>query len=78
MKIGGDWTRIHADSLSVNSSFYYCAAFFNFGFLNFVLQKAMTAAGFSIYDDEWWHFNDLSDPAALAGTPVFGREIGLP
>jgi D-alanyl-D-alanine dipeptidase len=42
-----------------------------------LLQKAMTAAGFSIYDDEWWHFNDLSDPAALAGVPVFGREIGL-
>lgn len=41
------------------------------------LQKAMTAAGFSIYNDEWWHFNDLSNPAALAGDPVFGRAIGL-
>ena len=41
------------------------------------LQQAMTAAGFSIYDDEWWHFNDLSDPAALAGRPVFGWQIGL-
>jgi D-alanyl-D-alanine dipeptidase len=43
-----------------------------------LLQNAMTSAGFSIYDDEWWHFNDLSDPAALAGRPVFGRQIGLP
>ena len=42
-----------------------------------LLQKAMTSAGFSIYDDEWWHFNDLSDTAALEGIPVFGREIGL-
>jgi D-alanyl-D-alanine dipeptidase len=42
-----------------------------------LLQQAMTSAGFSVYDDEWWHFNDLSDPAALAGTPVFGRAIGL-
>jgi zinc D-Ala-D-Ala dipeptidase len=42
-----------------------------------LLQQAMTQAGFSIYSDEWWHFNDLSDPAALTGQPVFGREIGL-
>ncbi len=41
-----------------------------------LLQKTMTSAGFTIYDDEWWHFNDLSDPAALAGTPVWGWEIG--
>lgn len=43
-----------------------------------LLQKAMTAAGFSIYADEWWHFNDLSDPAQLAGPPVFGKDLGLP
>lgn len=42
------------------------------------LQRAMTGAGFSVYEDEWWHFNDLSDPAVLAGPPVFGRGIGLP
>jgi len=42
-----------------------------------LLQKAMTGAGFSIYDDEWWHFNDLTNPAALAGPPVSGKEIGL-
>lgn len=42
-----------------------------------LLQKAMTGAGFSIYADEWWHFNDLTNPAALAGPPVSGKEIGL-
>ena len=42
-----------------------------------LLQKAMTTAGFSIYSDEWWHFNDLTEPAVLAGDPVFGRELGL-
>ena len=42
-----------------------------------LLQKAMTSAGFSIYADEWWHFNDLSDPAVLAGPPVFGASLGL-
>lgn len=42
-----------------------------------VLQDAMTAAGFSIYTGEWWHFNDLSDPAAFERAPVFGRELGL-
>ena len=42
-----------------------------------LLQQAMTAAGFSLYADEWWHFNDLSDASALAGRPIFGREIGL-
>ena len=42
-----------------------------------LLQRAMTTAGFSLYRDEWWHFNDLSDPAALSGQPVFGKEIGL-
>ena len=41
------------------------------------LQQAMTSAGFSLYADEWWHFNDLSDPVALSGPPVFGRELGL-
>ncbi len=42
-----------------------------------LLQKAMTGAGFSIYADEWWHFNDPSDPAVLAGPPVFGESLGL-
>ena len=42
-----------------------------------LLQQAMTFAGFSIYEDEWWHFNDLSNPAALAGPPVYGRDLGL-
>jgi D-alanyl-D-alanine dipeptidase len=42
-----------------------------------LLQRAMTSAGFSPYQDEWWHFNDLSDPAALSGQPVFGKDIGL-
>lgn len=41
------------------------------------LQEAMTRAGFSIYPDEWWHFNDLSDPAVLRGPPIFGRDLGL-
>jgi len=41
------------------------------------LQQAMTSAGFSIYADEWWHFNDLSDPVVLSGAPVFGRDPGL-
>lgn len=43
-----------------------------------LLQKVMKDAGFSIYADEWWHFNDLSDPAALQGKPVFGKDLGLP
>jgi D-alanyl-D-alanine dipeptidase len=42
------------------------------------LQEAMTAAGFSMYADEWWHFNDLSDSTVFDHPPVFGREIGLP
>ncbi|MES2466322.1 MAG: M15 family metallopeptidase [Verrucomicrobiota bacterium] len=41
------------------------------------LQQAMTSAGFSLYADEWWHFNDMSDPAVLSGPPVFGRHLGL-
>ncbi len=41
------------------------------------LQQAMTSAGFSIYADEWWHFNDLSDPEVLSGPPVSGRSLGL-
>lgn len=43
-----------------------------------LLQKAMRDAGFSVYSGEWWHFNDLSDPAQLDGPPVFGRDLGLP
>lgn len=42
-----------------------------------LLQDAMTAAGFSIYADEWWHFNDLSDPASLTQKPVLGKDLGL-
>jgi len=42
------------------------------------LQDAMTAAGFSVYPDEWWHFNDLSDPYTLSSPPIFGRDLGLP
>ena len=42
-----------------------------------LLQGAMTGAGFTIYADEWWHFNDLGNPAVLAGPPVFGRSLGL-
>ena len=42
-----------------------------------LLQQAMTTAGFSIYNGEWWHFNDLSNSDVLAGQPVFGRELGL-
>jgi D-alanyl-D-alanine dipeptidase len=42
-----------------------------------LLQEVMTRAGFSIYPDEWWHFNDLSNPAAVKGPPLFGRELGL-
>ena len=42
------------------------------------LQQAMISAGFSIYADEWWHFNDLSNPAVFTGPPVFGRALGLP
>lgn len=42
-----------------------------------LLQKVMVEAGFSLYDGEWWHFNDLSDPAALTGKPVFGKDLGL-
>jgi D-alanyl-D-alanine dipeptidase len=41
-----------------------------------LLQEAMMSAGFSLYAGEWWHFNDLSDPAALTGRPVFGRDLG--
>jgi D-alanyl-D-alanine dipeptidase len=42
------------------------------------LQEAMTAAGFTVYADEWWHFNDLSDPYTLSRPPIFGRDLGLP
>lgn len=42
------------------------------------LQQAMTEAGFSLYEAEWWHFNDLGDPALHDRPPVFGRELGLP
>lgn len=42
-----------------------------------ILQESMTKAGFTIYADEWWHFNDLSNPAVFAGPPVFGRDLGL-
>ena len=37
----------------------------------------MTHAGSSLYSSEWWHFSDLTDPASLAGQPVFGSELGL-
>ncbi|MDB6071241.1 MAG: putative D-alanyl-D-alanine dipeptidase [Verrucomicrobiales bacterium] len=43
-----------------------------------LLQKAMTDAGFSLYEDEWWHFNDLTRPALLNGPPTHGATIGLP
>ncbi len=42
-----------------------------------LLQKAMTTAGFSVYTGEWWHFNDLTNPAALTGRPIYGQELGL-
>ncbi|MFN0126028.1 MAG: M15 family metallopeptidase [Verrucomicrobiales bacterium] len=42
------------------------------------LQLAMTEAGFSLYEAEWWHFNDLGDPVLHDRPPVFGRELGLP
>ena len=41
------------------------------------LQSAMTAAGFTIYEAEWWHFNDLTNPAVFRGPPIFGRDLGL-
>lgn len=43
-----------------------------------LLQEAMLAAGFSIYAEEWWHFNDLSDPKVLEGPPIYGHLLGLP
>jgi D-alanyl-D-alanine dipeptidase len=43
-----------------------------------ILQEVMTRSGFSVYPDEWWHFNDLSNPAALKGAPIFGRDLGMP
>jgi hypothetical protein len=42
-----------------------------------ILRKAMVHGGFMPIQYEWWHFNDLSDPAALSGQPVFGKDIGL-
>jgi D-alanyl-D-alanine dipeptidase len=42
-----------------------------------LLQEAMTRSGFSIYPDEWWHFNDLSNPAVFNGRPIFGRDLGM-
>ena len=42
-----------------------------------LLQEVMTRAGFTIYPDEWWHFNDLSNPAVFRGPPVFGRDLGM-
>lgn len=42
----------------------------------YLLQKAMTDAGFAMIDTEWWHFNDT---AFLTFEPpvIFGHEVGI-
>lgn len=41
------------------------------------LQGAMTAAGFKIYQDEWWHFSDLGHPDVFKNPPPSGKQLGL-
>jgi len=43
-----------------------------------VLQMAMLDAGFSILDNEWWHFDDRDYNFPRASPPVvFGSDLGL-
>lgn len=41
------------------------------------LQLAMTAAGFSMLDTEWWHFDDAEFDNGGVPPVVFAKDIGL-
>lgn len=41
------------------------------------LQQAMTGAGFSMLDTEWWHFDDAEFDNGPVPPVVFASEIGL-
>jgi D-alanyl-D-alanine dipeptidase len=41
------------------------------------LQMAMTAAGFSILDSEWWHFDDEQFNEGPVPPAVFAGELGI-
>lgn len=42
-----------------------------------ILQLAMLAAGFTILDSEWWHFDDEAFNTGPAPTPIFAGELGI-
>lgn len=42
-----------------------------------LLQIAMTNAGFSILDNEWWHFDDAEYNARAVPPVVFTSEVGV-
>lgn len=41
------------------------------------LQMAMMAAGFSILDSEWWHFDDAEFNAGPVPPAIFAGEVGI-
>jgi D-alanyl-D-alanine dipeptidase len=41
------------------------------------LQMAMLAAGFSILDSEWWHFDDTDYNAGGVPPPIFAGQVGI-
>jgi D-alanyl-D-alanine dipeptidase len=43
----------------------------------YALQMAMTLAGFSILETEWWHFDDADFNAGPVPPAVFAGEIGI-
>ena len=42
-----------------------------------ILQLAMMAAGFSLLDTEWWHFDDAEFNTGPAPQAVFAGELGI-
>ena len=42
-----------------------------------ILEWAMTTAGFTILDSEWWHFSDPLPEGTPKPPPVFARDLGI-
>ena len=58
------------------ASYYYTGGDRTIARNLYLLQKAMSDAGFTMIDTEWWHFND-ADYLSVEPPVIFGHEVGI-